>query len=91
MEHPFSAMNEHKLIKEYMLLSKVHQNLAALAIYNPDLEKAVRDVDADLKKIKGQLFFRYRNHRRVDLGSVVFTGSELQSRMEKYIHPGALP
>lgn len=86
MEHPYTSMNESRLIKEYMLLSKVHENLESLSIYNPELAKPIQEVDADLKKLKGQLFFRYQNHKRIDLESVVMTGSELQARMEKYIY-----
>jgi hypothetical protein len=85
MEISYSSMNENKLFKEYMLLSKVYQNLKLLSIYNPKFERAIQEVDADLKKIKGQLFFRYKKRNKINLETLVFTGSELQSRMEKYI------
>lgn len=86
MEHSFSSMSEDKLLKEYMLLSKVRENLESLSVYNPQFEVAIKNVESDLQKIKGQLFFRYKHHKRINLGSIVFTGSDLQSRMEKYLY-----
>lgn len=85
MKLPFSTMNEEELLKEFILLSEVTESLEQLMIYNPDFQGAIEDVNVHIQQIKGQLFFRYQDHHRIDLNDVVVSNFELQSRMKKYV------
>lgn len=85
MGSPFSAMDSEELLKEFLLLCEVHQNLEHLVIYNPNLQQSIENVNSDLKQIKGQLFFRYQNQKKINLDTVIVTGSEFQTRMQRYL------
>ncbi|MDF2649572.1 MAG: hypothetical protein K0Q73_5377 [Paenibacillus sp.] len=81
----FSTMSQDELIKEFILLTNVFQNLEHLVIYNPHLTISIEKVDLDLKHIKRYLFFRHKNNNKLDLDTLIFTESDLQSRMRKYL------
>jgi hypothetical protein len=85
MKLPFSAMSEEELLKEFLLLSEVTESLEHLRIYNPKFQGAIEKVNGHIQQIKGQMFFRYQDHTRINLNNVIVSSFELQSRMKKYI------
>ncbi|MEK3721956.1 hypothetical protein [Paenibacillus sp. FSL H8-0034] len=85
MKITFATMSEEELLKEFLLLSEVTESLEHLKTYNPAFQSAIDQVNADMQQIKGQLFFRYQDHHRIDLNHVIVSNFELQSRMRKYM------
>ncbi|MBP1154415.1 hypothetical protein ACVLD2_001681 [Paenibacillus sp. PvR052] len=83
-----SSMNAAELLREFILLNKVRENIEHLIIYNSNLGPCIDKVDRDIKRIKGQLFYKYHQLNKVDLHSLV-DYSALQNRMLKYIEPSS--